>query len=319
MKISGVMAPEIHVATGSDRQTSAIVRRVIPVVVSFCLALAVLVPAIAVVPVHNDERQYVWTAHYFTSKLLHLDLRTKGTNSYTDPGWAPVDFWPLTQPMGTRFVYGLTMAIFHVPAPALPYSYGDRALQGADTQIPAETLPIVRLASVLCAAVGCALFTIRLGWRGVALTVITLLAPGVRDNVSRALAEGPLLLGFGLCALTYGTRWFAPMCGVAATFKLTALGLWPLTLVRRANGGHHGPLGLPIAALAWTALTPPSWFLLGPFYLLPMLADRIKEYSSLSEQYPGPFGLFFPDRYYLPFVVLLALGIVLVAPRVLKR
>ncbi|HVC35223.1 MAG TPA: hypothetical protein VNL16_17045, partial [Chloroflexota bacterium] len=284
-----------------DPPLTATFKAIAPALVAFLLALAALVPAALTVPVHEDERQYVWTGAYYFGKLTHLDFRTTGSDSYTDPGWAPVDFWPLTQPMGTRFVFGTAMAVAGVPAPALPYSYGDAALQGPATEIPAETLPVVRLAAVLCAALGFALVAKRLGWRGTAAAALVLAMPFSREDLARAWAEGPLMLGLGLCTLAYGTRWFSPACGVAATFKLTALGLWPLALLKAANGGRYGALGIPIAAVVWSALTPSSWFLLGPVYLLPMLADRFVEYRSASQTYPGPFGIYFPTRYLVPF------------------
>lgn len=45
----------------------------------------------------------------------------------------------------------------------------------------------------------------------------------MRDDLARAWAEVPVLLGFGQCAATYRTRWFAVARGLAAIFKLTAL------------------------------------------------------------------------------------------------
>jgi hypothetical protein len=129
-------------------------------------------------------------------------------------------------------------------------------------------------------------------WRGGPATavasVLFLMLPNVREDLSRAWAEGPLLLGFGICAFAYRSRWFGPACGVAATFKLTALGLWPLLLLRRAHGGaRFGPtVGLLAALLVWTILTPPAWYGYGPGYLVHMVVDRATEtpgHVSLTE------------------------------------
>ncbi len=291
-------------------------RRALPALVALVLMVVALFPVAERLPVHGDERLYAWSSAYYTEKLLRLDLRTAGSDPYTDPAWAPVNFWTLTEPMGLRCIYGLAMTITGASPPSRPYSYAAGALNGPETEIPPETLMILRFTAVLCSVVGFMLIALKLGWRGTAAAAIVLAFPYSREDLSRAWAEGPLVLGFGLCVVAYGTRWFPIACGIAATLKLTALGIWPLTLFRRANGGRYGILGPPIAALAWTALTPPAWFLLGPFYLILMLVDRFVEFRSASQQWPGLFGLYFPTRYFLPFEFLFALTVVWIVPRI---
>jgi len=171
-----------------------------------------------------------------------------------------------------------------------------------------ELLFALRLTAILCACLGFALMALRLGWKSFVATGLVLLIPHVPPDLTRAWAEGPLILGAGLCVLTFGTRWFGAACGLAATVKLTALGLWPLLLLRRANGGGRWArtLGVGSAALTWTLLTPQSWFEGGPLYILIMLTVR-KGYYQLQTQlvgrpgFEGVAGIFLPTRYLIPF------------------
>jgi len=118
------------------------------------------------------------------------------------------------------------------------------------------------------------------------------------------------MLGFGLCAVAYRTRWFAPACGLAATFKLTALGLWPLVFWHGFGQSHYARiLGLAIAIAVWVALTPASWFFGGPAYLGVMLVDRYVEYSGQCATYGGAAGLFLPTRYWWPLGLLALLTV----------
>jgi hypothetical protein len=278
-------------------------------------------PAARALPEHGDEAQYVWSAAYFGGRAAHLDFGAGNKDSYTDPGWHPQAAWSASQPMGSRLVYAAALGLTGAPAPALPFSWHDPAFQGPDTRLAPATLQVTRLAAVLCAAGGFALLAARFGWPGTGAAALLLALAPIREDLARAWAEGPLLLGIGLCAVAYGSRWFAPACGAAATFKLTALGLWPLTLWPGATGrlGGSPVRGLLVAAVVWSALTPPSWFLGGPAYLGVMLRTRATETANMSTMYGGPLGVFFPSRYGLPLLVAGALLLAWVASRALAR
>ena len=161
--------------------------------------------------------------------------RGPGATGWT-PGWDLGGYWALTQPMGGRFIYALAMGLTGAAAPTRAWDY--RGDQPADTMVPPESLPVVRLAAVLCAALGLALVALRFSWRGSAAAALLLLIPHARADLTRAWAEGPLLLGLGLCAVAFGTRWFGVACGLPATATLTAVGLWPLLLWPRATGAR---------------------------------------------------------------------------------
>jgi hypothetical protein len=281
-------------------------------------ALGVLLPSVRTTPLHHDETQYVWSAAYYGSKLAHLDFRREGSEPFQDPGWEPFTWWPISQPMGTRYVLAAALAATGARAPVVPYSFVDKALQGPETEVAWNTLVVARVAAALCAAAGLALMAWRWGVRGTAVAVLLLAIPHARQDLARAWAEGPLLLGFGLCAATVGSRRFAPACGVAAAFKLTALGAWPLLLWPGVAGrGRFAQVRGVLAALAvWCLLTPSSWYGGGPLYLVWMTLYRAREYDGLAELYPGPFGLFLPTRYLLPLELAAAIAVVAVASAV---
>ncbi len=291
--------------------------RFVPALVSFVAAVCLLWPYAATLPQHDDEAQYGWSAAYYAGKLARLDFHPAGSDRLTDPGWDPLSPWSLTQPMGARFVYGLALRLTGAPVPSQPRLFVGNQDPPPETLLSPATLHALRVTGLLCAALGLALFSLRLGWRGLIVTGGLLVAPWARADLARAWAEGPLLLGFGLCAVAYGTRWFAPACGLAATFKLTALGLWPLLLLRDPTGRPRRPAPLRAllpAALAWALLTPPSWFLGGPLYLPFMLVDRVLEHNTQSSD-----GFFFASRYAWPFLLLLALGAAWMQPRLTAR
>jgi hypothetical protein len=279
----------------------ALSSRSAPVVVSLVMSLALLVPATRTASYHFDESQYVWSAAYFGGRLARLDLSAGGSDHNIDPGWQPLSYWALTQPMGTRFVYALAMGITGVTAPPLPYMFDSPEHQGADTYVGAETLGVTRLMAVVCAALGLALLAARWGWRGT-LALGLLAVPHVREDLARAWAEGPLLLGASACAVTFRTRWFPMVSGAVATLKLTALAAWPLVFLFHPIGRTRfaRTLSLGVALGVWSLLTPPSWFAGGPVYLVVMALSRLSEYSGQSTTYSGPLGLFFPSRYLLP-------------------
>ncbi len=268
-------------------------KRWAPALAAFLLTVAALVQPALTLPQDGDEAQYAWTAAYYGGRLAELDFRPDGEDAFTDPGWSPRDPWALTQPMGTRAVYAIALAASSLPAPALPFAWGNPALQGPDRLVPSETLPALRLVAVLFASVGLAMLAYRLGWPAVLAALLLLGMPNARDDLARAWAEGPLLFGLGLASLSYGTRWFAPTCGLAASFKLTALGLWPLAFHHGFGKGRYSHiLGLVLAAATWTAFEPPSWFAGGPSYLVPMPADRVSEFMWQSSIAPGSVGFY---------------------------
>jgi hypothetical protein len=212
--------------------------------------------------------------------------------------------------MGTRFVYALALGVSGLPAPArTPNGVSDYlAAPDPATLLGHESLLLLRSGAIVCAALGLGLVSVRFRWRGVTATLLLLGIPHVRPDLVRAWAEGPLFLAFGLCTLAYGTRWFGRACGLAATMKLTALGLWPLLLWPGAHGRGRRwprPRGVASALVVWTVLTPPAWFAGGPLYLLVMVFHRGNEYQGQSALvgapgYPGVGGWFFPTRYLLP-------------------
>ena len=278
----------------------------LPALVTLVSAITVILLSALTLSQHTDEAQYVWSAAYYGGRLARWDFSPAGPNLYTNPGWEPFDYWPLTQPFGTRAVYAAVLRLSGLPAPTAPYSYSDPGLEGPDTAVPAETLPVVRLAAVACAAVGLALIALRFGWAGTGAGFLFLLLPFVASDLARAWAEGPLLLGMGIVAVAFGTPWLGAALGLAAAFKLTGLALWPLLLVR-PGGYRRLPFGLLSAFAVWTILTPQSWFGGGPIYLVPMLVYREFIYSGQSVTYPGFMGHFLPTRYLWPMELAMCL------------
>jgi hypothetical protein len=282
---------------------------------AFVVAITVLIPVALSEPQHGDEAQYLWSAGYYGARIAHLDFGP-GTDELSDPGWAPPSYWNLTQPMGARAVYALTMGLTRTPAPPVRNHYSP-STSPADELVDPRTLLATRLAAVFCAALGFSFIALRLGWRGTAVAVLLLTLPQVRGDLARAWAEGPLLLGFGLATLSYGTKWFALAAGLAATFKLTALPLWGLvfltTPIGRSKVRHV--LGLLASAAVWTALTPPAWFSGGPSFLKPMLIDRILEFHAQAGTFAGQAGYYFPSRYAWPLELAGLLVAFVVIPR----
>lgn len=289
--------------------------RWLPAALTFVLAFALLTPSVLALPQDGDESQYAWSAAYFAGKIARLDFTRDGSDWLTDPGWSATSVWALTQPMGARFTYMLAMGLTGDPPPAASYDYGRIDEPQPDAVIPATTLLALRLTSAFCAALGLALLALRLGWRGLLASVLFLAMPSVRDSLALARAEGQLLLGFGLCAVTIGSRWFPAASATAAAFKLTALGLWPLLLWPAATGKWRrlpvlGPVVL--ASALWGVLNPTTWYGFGPASLVNMLGYRIFAFNYQSSH---PFhrevtlGVYTPARYFWPVelaVVLLA-------------
>jgi hypothetical protein len=285
----------------------------LPALLTFVLTFAQLAATVPLAEPHGDEDQYIWSAAYFGGKLATIDLRRSGVDANEDPGWAPDSFWAQTQPMGARLLIAVGLGLAGVEVPAAPYWFGQPPERERQTTASPAARTVGRLMAALAAAAGLALIAARLGWAGLAAALGFLLLPSVRDDLARAWAEGPLLFGFGLATLAFGTRWFGIACGVAATFKLTALGLWPLALWPRWNGGQRPGIGMGAALVSWSALTPSSWFMLGPLYLAIMLRHRLDAYAEQSVRYGGELGIFLPSRYVWPLelMVLVLLAVVL--------
>lgn len=290
--------------------------RVLPALAAFLIAVAALLPSALTLPMAGDESQYLWTSHYYGTRLASLNFDTREVDQWVDPGWNPFNQWALTQPMGTRMIYALGQMLTGAKAPNRPYLPDYEEFHGPDTEVPAADLHTIRLFAVACAALGFALLASRLGWRGVLIALLMLAIPNVRDDLARAWAEGPLLLGLGVCAVTFGRGWFGPACSLAATFKLTALALWPLVIWYgpMGRGRFRHVLGVVATPLIWSALTPPSWFSVGPFYVLFMLTDRLKEHMLQSQA-----QFYFPSRYAWPLELLAVMGLVLAAAQLRRR
>jgi hypothetical protein len=286
--------------------------RLLPGLIAGLLSLAALLPVVATQPQHGDEAQYIWSSAYYGSKIAHLDFRAGSSDPVSDPGWAPASYWNVTQPMGSRAIYALALGLAQaeIPEPRSHYSPEDSA---PDELVAPRTLEVARFAGVACAALGFALIALRLGWRG--LVPLALLGlPQARSDLARAWAEGPLLLGFGLAMMFYGRRGFAVVAGLATTFKLTALGLWPLVFLQASFGRSPARrlLGVGVSAAVWTLLTPSAWFGAGPVYLVLMLLDRQREYAR-SAAAAG--GVFAPGRYWWPVELGILLAIACALPK----
>jgi hypothetical protein len=287
----------------------SVVHRVIPAVLAAMLTVVVVHPQTAIPIQHGDESIYQWKAAYFWGNLLRGRIPA-GDGSYENPGFDPWHFWAIEQPFGSHLYYALVMLITGAKPPARPHDwFPNGAFQPKvlpDERIPDATIP--RTGAVFAAAIGLSLIAWRFRWWGLAAVATFLHLPNVRYDLALAWAEGPMLLGFGLRALTYGTRYFPAACGLAASFKLTGLALW-LLLLRRGSCGPGAMWGTAmLAPLMWTAVNPPAWFsLLGPLYLLAHTYFRLFTYVHQTTLFDDAFGLFLPSRYLLPFALLASL------------
>ena len=281
--------------------------------VAFAVTVAMLAPSIHSTPQHRDEAQYAWSAGYVGGLVARGELPSLEKRPFSDPRWWPGSYWNVTQPMGTRLVFAGVMAATNAQAPVRPYSFTDRAAQGPETFASPRTLTILRWTATLCAALGFALFGVRLGWRGVAIAVVVLAIPTFRRDLGRAWAEGVLVLGFGLVAVTWRSRMLPLALGLAATVKLTAVGLWPLIFVRRVNGGLSRKRAALVTFATFSLLTPSSWIFGGPLFIVPMALHRVREFSGQSGSSEG---LFLPGRYGIPIVLAALVMLAVALPRV---
>jgi hypothetical protein len=280
-------------------------QRVLPAIIVCLMTIAALLPGVRTVPQHGDEADYALIGTYYGGRVARLDFSPVSRDVQVDPGWSPTGIWALTQPMGTRLLYAAVLGATGLPAPTRQWDY----LNGAapEAMLTPDALLAVRLAAILCAALGLAAIALRLRWRACAATFLFLLIPHIRADLTRGWAEGPLLLGCGLCVLAFGTRWFGVACGLAATAKLTALGFWPLLFWPRSTGVKRWAsiFGFGSACAVWAVLTPPAWFAGGPVYLPLMIVARLANYADQSSRvglpsYEGVGGFFLPTRYLLP-------------------
>ena len=108
-----------------------------------------LLPVLAVIvaasaphgPHHPDEDQYAWSAAHYGNKVLAGDFGEHGTHVFLDPGWDPSSYWGRS--MGTRAILATALATPWAQAPALPYSFGDPALQAPDARLDRDSLVVL--------------------------------------------------------------------------------------------------------------------------------------------------------------------------------
>ncbi len=74
-----------------------------------------------------------------------------------------------------------------------------------------------------------------------------------------------------------------------------------------------------IAVGIWSVLTPPSWFMGGPVYLVIQLLYRLSVYSGQSADIGGPAGFFLPTRYLWPFELAILLVLATLALGLWRR
>ncbi len=276
--------------------------RTLPAVLALGLALFVLLPSAIAEPQFIDENFYVWSGRYYLDRLIRLDFSIPAEESISDPGWAPADdsrWWTLSAPLGFRLLYGTTTSLFGTAAPARPYLYqglGSTIESQPEAMIPPDTLLVARLTATICSALGLSALALRFGWAGLLGIALVFLAPYAGRDLSRTMAEGPLIGSLGLAVLTFGTAWFPLALALGASSKLTALAIWPLLLWPQTSGRLRW-FGLPVAVILWTILNPASWFAGGPLQLLALLQYRAFEYSYHTVAFGG---FYLPTWYVLP-------------------
>jgi hypothetical protein len=272
--------------------------RLAPAILAFIITLCALVPSALSLPQNGDESQYAWTAAYYGGRLTRFDFQQNGTDELLDPGWSVESVWATTQPMGTRFTYAIAMALTRTCPPEQPYDWSRQSEPQPLAEIPSDTLLVLRITSIVCASLGLAMFALKWGWYIPIGSALVLLFPSVRDDLALARAEGQLMLGFGLLAITAKTRWFPVACALAASFKLTALIVWPLLLIPSfSRWSKLEVLGPACTTLVlWSLINPPSWFVFGPGMFVYLAIDRILEFSHQSTRSAG---LYSPTRYFL--------------------
>lgn len=278
-------------------------KRYIPAILILLISAVTLLPAAFTLPQHGDEAMYVWKAAYYGNRLLHLQFDFDRADDYSDPGFSPFSFWAMEQPFGSHLIFAAAMKISGTSGPSIPFKYLDPKFDETKNLIPASTLPVVRLAAVLCASVGLALIVSRWGWPALFACVLFLAIPHVRPDLSRAWAEGPLLLGFGLCAVLIDTKYLGVALGLTASFKLTGILLWPVAGYVARKLPRRQILRRTLSCLlTWSVVNPLSWFAGGPFYILVLLSFRAGSFFWQTRNLPIELktGSFFPTRYFWP-------------------
>jgi|WetSurMetagenome_2_1015567.scaffolds.fasta_scaffold164913_1 hypothetical protein len=291
-------------ASGFKKKNIFVKRRYIPSALIFLISLIALIPIALTQPQHGDEAMYIWKAAYYTNRISHLEFASQGSDDYTDPGFSPLSFWAMEQPFGSHIIYAIAMKLSNTSAPSVPYKYLDPAFQKPENLIPASTLPVVRIVAVLCVSIGLGLIVYRFGWSALGACLLFIAIPHVRFDLSRAYAEGPLLLGFGLCAVLAGTRFYGSALGLTASFKLTGILLWPIAgYASRKLSRPKQIRGALACLLTWSITNPLSWFAGGPLYLFVLLFFRIASLFWQSKNLHTDIiaGWFFPSRYWWPF------------------
>jgi hypothetical protein len=303
------------------RSIKSIDGRILALIV-FLFTFGRLIPEALTLPQHGDEKIYAYLGGYYLQRLSHLDFSGPDLNSYADPGFAPASFYSLDHPFGSNFYYVVVYAITGIEAPTAPYAY-DNITNGPETAIPERSLPVLRIAAVLAAAVGLALITLRLSLKGAAACLVFLFMPYVAEDMARAWSESLLLLGFGLCVISYGTKWFPVAAAAAGAFKLNGMAAWLLLLLPTAGSAPQAGKKLRrvlfniwTTLLVWSFFTPASWTVAGPLYIAFMWKFRLGVFAYQSTIFPIFFGLFIPTRYLWP-IELALLVLVFHLPEVL--
>ncbi len=103
-----------------------------------------LLPYSLTLPQHGDEKMYVWKSAYYSELIVNLDFRPQGEDPYKDPGFSQLNFWTLEQPLGTHLIYGIIIQVAQLSPPDEPFSWVDENLQGPNSQIPHNTLIVLR-------------------------------------------------------------------------------------------------------------------------------------------------------------------------------
>ncbi len=269
------------------------------------VSISFLIPAGSRAPLFVDENLYAWSGYYFASKLVHVDFQMTGVSDRLDPGWDPQNWWSLSAPLGFRLGYGAVMMLLRLEPPAEPYDLSQPSMPQPAAQIPPATLYTLRVLAAIASSLGLAVLAYRFGIVGAIGALLVLVVGGL--DLTQIMAEPFLVLSLGLSVLTFGSLLFPIAVAMAVSCKLTALVLVPLMLWPKTLGVRPGVhlVALPIAALGWTLMNPPSWFAGGPLYLFPMVLQRQVEQVEHTAVFAQS-GLYLPARYLVPFIYVAA-------------
>ncbi len=276
----------------------------------FFITLYILTQRVDILEQHGDEKIFTSKAWYFSNKIIELNFSKENLN-WDDPGFHPNTFWAMEQPFGSHLIYATTMHTFSLSPAVQAFSYTlGPDFQGPNTDIPKQTLVVLRTVACAFSAFGLALLTLRFGLTGLFTSLMLLAIPHVRDDLSRVWAEGPLLFGIGLCTVTFRTRWFALAAGASAAFKLSGLIFWiPLIVPKKISLVFLKDKfkDFAIALLVFTLMNPVSWMNGGPLYLFVFILFRVSEWLNQSATIPTIGNYFIPTRYLWPLELLVFL------------